>query len=222
MMDRQRPSASEDSRIPEAWIGQEVMLETTEALSSDLRAAAPVYLEDVNERGVVMLVTRHRDQSKVSPTSIPGVLWAGYAWRRMTSGRSRKLRAPPRQLAIRPRSWNACSELDAAMQERLADVLETRGADPQQQAMRYAFLANIAFPENAHILEVGCGTGVLTRALARRPEIDAVAGVDVAPPLLNKPANWPQTYPTLPFRRPTLGPCPSRIKLSISSSSTRL
>jgi len=41
------------------------------------------------------------------------------------------------------------------MQERLADVLETRGADPQQQAMRYAFLANIAFPENAHILEVG-------------------------------------------------------------------
>jgi 2-polyprenyl-3-methyl-5-hydroxy-6-metoxy-1,4-benzoquinol methylase len=140
----------------------------------------------------------------------------------MTSGRSRKLRAPPRQLAIRPRSWNACSELDAAMQERLADVLETRGADPQQQAMRYAFLANIAFPENAHILEVGCGTGVLTRALACRPEIDAVAGVDVAPPLLNKPANWPQTYPTLPFRRPTLGPCPSRIKLSMSSSSTRL
>jgi hypothetical protein len=45
-------------------IGQEVMLETTEALSSDLRTAAPMYLEDVNERGVVMLVTRHRDQSR--------------------------------------------------------------------------------------------------------------------------------------------------------------
>jgi hypothetical protein len=36
MMDRERPSASEGSRIPEAWIGQEVMIETTEALSSDL------------------------------------------------------------------------------------------------------------------------------------------------------------------------------------------
>jgi hypothetical protein len=54
MMDRERPGASEGNRIPEAWIGQEVMLETTEALSSDLRAAVPVYLEDVNGRGVVM------------------------------------------------------------------------------------------------------------------------------------------------------------------------
>ena len=42
------------------------MLETTEALSSDLRAAAAVYLEDVNDRGIVMLVTRHRDQSQFS------------------------------------------------------------------------------------------------------------------------------------------------------------
>jgi hypothetical protein len=104
MMDRARPSASNsEGRIPEAWIGQEVMLETTEALSSDLRAAAPVYLEDVNDRGIVMLVTRHRDQNQFSPaTSIPGAWWAGYAWRRTTSGRDRRLRAPPRRLAIHP------------------------------------------------------------------------------------------------------------------------
>ena len=37
------------------------MIETTEVLSSDLRAGAPVYPEDVNERGVVVLVGRHRD-----------------------------------------------------------------------------------------------------------------------------------------------------------------
>jgi len=67
MMDRERPSASGSKElIPEAWIGQEVMIETTEALSSDLRAAAPVYLEDVNDRGIVMLVTRHKDQSQLS------------------------------------------------------------------------------------------------------------------------------------------------------------
>ena len=41
MMDRERPSASElEGKIPEAWIGQEVMIKTTEVLSSDLRAAA--------------------------------------------------------------------------------------------------------------------------------------------------------------------------------------
>ena len=78
-MDRERPGASQ-GRIPEAWIGQEVMLETTEALSSDLRAAAPVYLEDVNERGVVMLVTRHRDQSLSSRYFYP---WSVVGWIRL-------------------------------------------------------------------------------------------------------------------------------------------
>ena len=66
MMDRERPAAPQSGPIPEAWIGQEVMIETTEALSSDLRAEAPVYLEDVNDRGVVMLVTRQRDQNQIS------------------------------------------------------------------------------------------------------------------------------------------------------------
>jgi len=81
MMDRERPSApNSKGRIPEAWIGQEVMLETTEALSSDLRAAAPVYLEDVNDRGIVMLVTRHRDQSQCSRYFYP---WSVVGWLRL-------------------------------------------------------------------------------------------------------------------------------------------
>jgi hypothetical protein len=81
MMDRERPRASElEGKIPEASIGQEVMLETTEALSSDLRAAAPVYLEDVNDRGVVMLVTRHRDQNQFSRYFYP---WSVVGWIRL-------------------------------------------------------------------------------------------------------------------------------------------
>src|SRR5215208_4036726 len=81
MMDRERPSASElEGKIPEAWIGQEVMLETTEVLSSDLRAAAAVYLEDVNDRGVVMLVTRHRDQNQFSRYFYP---WSVGGWIRL-------------------------------------------------------------------------------------------------------------------------------------------
>jgi len=81
MMDPQRPSASDsEQKIPEAWIGQEVMIETTEVLSSDLRAAAPVYLEDVNDRGIVMLVTRHRDQSQFSRYFYP---WSVVGWIRL-------------------------------------------------------------------------------------------------------------------------------------------
>jgi hypothetical protein len=52
---------------------------------------------------------------------------------------------------------------ESSVQERLAGVLETRGADPQQQVMRRAFLSGIKFPARAHVLKVGCGTGVLTR-----------------------------------------------------------
>jgi ubiquinone/menaquinone biosynthesis C-methylase UbiE len=63
-------------------------------------------------------------------------------------------------------------------------VLETRGADPQQQALRHAFLETITFPANAQVLEVGCGAGVLTRRLAQWPTVGAVVGVDPAPALL--------------------------------------
>jgi hypothetical protein len=79
MMDRESPSGTE-GKIPEAWIGQEVMIETTEALSSDLRAAAPTYLEDVNDRGIVMLVTRHKDQSQFSRYFYP---WSVVGWIRL-------------------------------------------------------------------------------------------------------------------------------------------
>jgi hypothetical protein len=81
VIDRERPGASDSKDIiPEAWIGQEVMLETTEALSSDLRAAAPVFLEDVNDRGIVMLVTRHKDQSQFSRYFYP---WSVVGWIRL-------------------------------------------------------------------------------------------------------------------------------------------
>jgi hypothetical protein len=80
-MDHERPSASDSAgKIPEAWIGQEVMIETTEVLSSNLRASAPVYLEDVNERGIVMLVTRHRDQNQFSRYFYP---WGVVGWIRL-------------------------------------------------------------------------------------------------------------------------------------------
>jgi hypothetical protein len=91
MMDRERPSASElEGSIPEAWIGQEVMIETTEVLSSDLRAAAAVYLEDVNDKGIVMLVTRHRDQSQFSRYFYP---WSVVGWIRLAEEDEREDRA---------------------------------------------------------------------------------------------------------------------------------
>ncbi len=99
-----------------------------------------------------------------------------------------------------PDVWATFTELDTAMQERLADVLETRGAHPRQQAMRRAFLSDIRFPSDAHVLEVGCGTGVLTRMLARWPAVATVVGVDVAPSLLAKARNLAADLPNVTFR----------------------
>ena len=85
-----------------------------------------------------------------------------------------------------PDVWTSVRDLDQAAQERLADVLEKRGADPQQQAMRRDFLRGVSFPQGARVLDVGCGTGVLTRVLAHWPSVDSVVGVDPAPALLGK------------------------------------
>ena len=85
-----------------------------------------------------------------------------------------------------PDLWSHVAELDLTIQERLADVLETRGADPQQQAMRRAMLGDVEFPAGARVLELGCGTGVLTRLLGRWPGVATVVGVDPAASLLRR------------------------------------
>jgi SAM-dependent methyltransferase len=98
-----------------------------------------------------------------------------------------------------PDVWATVAELDATTQRRLADVLETRGADPKQQEMRRTFLAEVEFPAAAQVLEVGCGTGVLTRMLAGRAEVESVVGVDLAPSLLDKARELAADLPNVRF-----------------------
>lgn len=98
-----------------------------------------------------------------------------------------------------PDVWTAVTELDARTQERLADVLEIRGSDPQQQALRTSFLGDITFPKHSRVLEVGCGTGVLTRKLASLPNVESVTGVDPAPSLVEKARELAKNLPGVDF-----------------------
>lgn len=99
-----------------------------------------------------------------------------------------------------PDVYSNVTELDADTQERLAGVLETRGLDPRQQEMRKTFLSDVAFPPNARVLEVGCGTGVLTRLIARQTGVGMVVGVDPAPTFLNKARELAAALPNVAFR----------------------
>ena len=77
-----------------------------------------------------------------------------------------------------PDMYAAITDVDLEMQERLAEVLESRAADPRQLAMLQAYLMDIAFPPEAQVLEIGCGTGPVTRTLARWPHVARAIGVD--------------------------------------------
>jgi ubiquinone/menaquinone biosynthesis C-methylase UbiE len=66
--------------------------------------------------------------------------------------------------------------------------------------LRQAFLADVPFPAHARVLEVGCGTGVLTRRLARLPAVETVVGVDPAPALLEQARELAADVPSITFQ----------------------
>ncbi|MFQ5902492.1 MAG: methyltransferase domain-containing protein [Candidatus Binatia bacterium] len=71
------------------------------------------------------------------------------------------------------------NELDGAAIKRLIDRLESRGKDAVFTRLFDKYAARLKLPKSAKVLEVGCGTGVVVRALARRKGFSGRAvGVD--------------------------------------------
>ena len=77
------------------------------------------------------------------------------------------------------------NEQSDATLERFVERLEFRGTDPAFAAYRDAYLELIDLPRAAAVLDLGCGTGVVTRALAAREGFGGtVTGVDQSPRLI--------------------------------------
>ena len=77
------------------------------------------------------------------------------------------------------------NEQEPATLERFVERLELRGRDPKFVAYREAYLSLLDLPRSAAVLDLGCGTGVVTRALAAREGFaGTVTGIDQSPRFL--------------------------------------
>jgi SAM-dependent methyltransferase len=83
--------------------------------------------------------------------------------------------------------------------EGLMAALERRAADPQLRAMLDMYLADAALPHGSRVLEVGCGTGAVTRIVARWPGVTAAVGVDPSPVFVARARELSCDLPSLSF-----------------------
>ena len=78
--------------------------------------------------------------------------------------------------------YSRLDEVDELTLRTIAGILELRGRHPQQQAIRAAYLDALGDLGGLAVLEVGCGTGVVTRDLAARVGPGGtVVGIDPTP-----------------------------------------
>ena len=78
------------------------------------------------------------------------------------------------------------NEQDEATLQRFVERLEFRGKDPTFVGYREAYVDKMALDRTADVLELGCGTGVVTRALAGRDGFEGrVIGIEQSPVLVD-------------------------------------
>jgi ubiquinone/menaquinone biosynthesis C-methylase UbiE len=90
---------------------------------------------------------------------------------------------------------------DRSTLENLARILELRAADPQQVAMRMSYQSEIELGTGTVLLEVGCGTGPVSRALAQLRSDCQVFGVDPSPFFLTTARRLAEGIANLQFRQ---------------------
>jgi SAM-dependent methyltransferase len=102
-------------------------------------------------------------------------------------------------MVVMPDIYTHITDADPALLSGLMTVLELRAADPQQRAMLDTYLTDAAIPQGARVLEVGCGTGAVTRGLAAWPGVVEAVGVDPSPIFVAKARELGAGLATLAF-----------------------
>jgi ubiquinone/menaquinone biosynthesis C-methylase UbiE len=99
-----------------------------------------------------------------------------------------------------PDVYASITTADPATLERLAGALELRAADLLRRGIVKEFVSEIALPKGAKVLEIGCGTGAVTRFLAGLPDVSQAVGVDPSPVFIAKAKELAGSVQNLTFQ----------------------
>lgn len=96
-----------------------------------------------------------------------------------------------------PDPYASIADKDESLQTMLADVLELRATDQRQQEMLDDYLAELDLKENTRVLEIGCGTGAISRAILNLDQVAEVTGIDPSPVFIEYANKLSQDIPGL-------------------------
>jgi ubiquinone/menaquinone biosynthesis C-methylase UbiE len=81
--------------------------------------------------------------------------------------------------------YGMTDKLSPAIADVIVARLEARGKNSSFQKMMHDYLDTMDIDSAATVLDLGCGTGVASRAIARRPGFKgAITGIDLSPYLV--------------------------------------
>jgi ubiquinone/menaquinone biosynthesis C-methylase UbiE len=87
------------------------------------------------------------------------------------------------------------------MREAIIAALEQGNAAPERRAILESYLAEMALPPDARMLEVGCGSGGVTRVLARWPGVREAVGIDPWASFIDKAREFGTGIDNLSFQQ---------------------
>lgn len=98
-----------------------------------------------------------------------------------------------------PDPYASIADIDESLQRKLSDVLELRGADIRQKEMMESYLSPLDLAKNTKALEIGCGTGVISRYLSTFDRIESVTGIDPSSVFIERAKELGGNIPGLAF-----------------------
>lgn len=97
--------------------------------------------------------------------------------------------------------YSNISDLDREKQKKLAHALELRAEDDQMKVITDTYLSDIPFTKKMRVLDIGCGTGAVTRIVASKLADGEIVGLDPSYVFLEKARDLSGTFSNISFEQ---------------------